>query len=83
MAKKEWKTFVQVLSGKSDANIKFSDMLHLLNSLGFDCRIRGDHYIMSREDIVEIINLQPENGKVKRYEVRQVRAIIIKYGLEV
>lgn len=83
MAKKEVKTYLAVTSGKRDANIKFADMLHLLKTLGFDCRIKGDHYIMTREDIIDIVNLQPENGKVKPYEVRQVRKIIEENGLEV
>jgi hypothetical protein len=30
---------------------------------------------------VDIVNLQPEHGKAKVYQVRQVRAIIVRYGL--
>ena len=49
----------RILSGTSDENISFSDLRQLLMRLGFDERIRGDHYIFTKEGIEEIINLQP------------------------
>ena len=75
------KTLQQVLLGRSDANIAFSDLTGLLHALGFDERIRGDHHIFSRVGVEEIINLQPVGSKAKRYQVRQVRNIVLKYGL--
>jgi hypothetical protein len=55
----------------------------LLRSLGFVERITGGHFIYSRADVVEIINIQPGNvGKAKPYQVKQIRGIITKYGLE-
>jgi hypothetical protein len=33
------------------------------------------------EGIEEIINLQPKGAKAKAYQVRQVRQLIVKYGL--
>jgi hypothetical protein len=42
-----------------------------------------DHHIFSREDIREIINIQPRSGKAKSYQVKQVREIIFTYQLEV
>jgi hypothetical protein len=37
---------------------------------------------MSREDIAEILNLQPRrDGTAKPYQVKQVRAIISRYKL--
>jgi hypothetical protein len=44
-------------------------------------RVRGDHHIFTRENVEEIINLQPVGSKAKRYQVRQVREIIQTYGL--
>jgi len=70
-----------ILSGTSDENISFSDLRQLLMRLGFDERIRGDHYIFTKEGIEEIINLQPKGAKAKAYQVKQVRGIILKYRL--
>lgn len=70
-----------ILSGRSDANINFNEMLALLRSLGFVERIRGSHHIFTRSGVIEIINLQPKGAKAKVYQVRQVRSLIIKYKL--
>ena len=71
----------RILSGTSDENISFSDLRQLLMRLEFDERIRGDHYIFTKEGIEEIINLQPKGAKAKAYQVKQVRGIILKYRL--
>jgi hypothetical protein len=34
-----------------------------------------------RAGVEEILNLQPRGGKAKPYQVRQVRAVVAKYGL--
>jgi hypothetical protein len=71
-----------ILSGLSDKNIRFEDLKKLPTSLGFDCRIKGDHHILSKDGIAEIVNLQPlKDGKSKSYQVKQVRTMIIKYKL--
>jgi hypothetical protein len=49
--------------------------------LGFDERIRSDHHIFTKEGIVEILNLQPKGRHAKPYQVKQVRAVIVKYRL--
>lgn len=72
----------RVLSGRSDANIRFTDLLALLRRLGFDERIRGSHYIFTRDDLDEIVNLQPHGSQAKPYQVRQVRQLILRYELE-
>ena len=69
--------------GRSDANLAFADLRQLLLSLGFAQRIRGDHHIFTRDGVTEIINIQPAGAKAKPYQVRQVRAIILKYKLGV
>ncbi len=71
------------LSGTQDRNIRFSDLQKVLTTLGFQCRIRGDHFIYWKNGIDEIINLQPDGSKAKPYQVRQVRNLILKYHLEV
>lgn len=70
-----------ILSGSRDANVRFSEVRKLLKALGFEERIRGDHYIYSREDVEEIINLQPNGSLSKPYQVRQVRELITRYRL--
>jgi len=75
------KVLIQVLEGKSDANISFTEMCHLLIRLGFDERIRGSHHIFTKDDVEEILNLQPKNSKAKPYQVKQVRYIILKYKI--
>ncbi len=72
----------RVLSGRSDANIRFTDLLALLCRLGFDERIRGSHHIFTKDDLDEIVNLQPHGSQAKPYQVRQVRQLILRYELE-
>ncbi len=72
----------KILSGTSDKNIRFDDLCKLLLSLGFTERIKGDHHIFTKPDLVEIINLQPlGDGKAKPYQVKQARTIIVNYKL--
>lgn len=45
-------------------------------------RIKGSHHILFKEDVAEIINIQPNNeSKAKAYQVKQIRNLIIKYKL--
>jgi predicted RNA binding protein YcfA (HicA-like mRNA interferase family) len=71
----------RVLQGSSDANIRFSDLRALLLRLGFEERIKGSHHIFTREDIGEILNLQPRKALAKPYQVKQVRKILVRYKL--
>ncbi len=41
----------------------------------------GSHHIFRRAGIEEHINLQRNGSKAKPYQVKQVRAVIVKYGL--
>jgi predicted RNA binding protein YcfA (HicA-like mRNA interferase family) len=72
---------IQILSGRADANIDFTDLCRLLNNLGFDEGIKGSHHIFTRDDVEEIINIQPVGSKAKAYQVKQVRNLILKYKL--
>ena len=75
------KTLERVLRGNADANIRFGDLRMLLTHLGFVERIRGDHYIFTRDGVAEILNLQPSGALAKAYQVKQVRGILVGYGL--
>ena len=80
MTKRE-KTLQRILRGTSDANIPFNELCTLLISFGFEQRIRGDHHIFTKENVIEILNLQPKGSRAKPYQVKQVRNIILKYKL--
>ncbi len=75
------KLLLRVLQGTSDANIRFDDLCSLLRHLGFEERIRGSHHIFRKQGVEEKINLQRDDNKAKTYQVRQVRAVILKYKL--
>lgn len=75
------KSLARVLAGNADSNIRFEDLRSLLRSLGFDERIRGSHHIFTKPSIAEILNVQPRGALCKPYQVKQVRAIIVKYHL--
>ncbi len=72
---------LRVLRGASDANIRFSDLRTLLRRLGFVERIKGSHHIFTRENVDEIVNLQPKQSLAKPYQVKQVRKILVRYKL--
>ena len=71
----------RILRGTSDTNIEFGELCQLLRRLDFDERIRGSHHIFTRDDIPEILNLQPSGKQAKPYQVKQVRGVIVKYKL--
>ncbi len=75
------KLLLQILRGTSDANISFDDLCQLLRRFGFEERTRGSHHNFRKQGIEEKINLQREASKAKVYQVRQVRAVILKYKL--
>lgn len=76
MGKKE-KFIQKLLTGRSDSNIPFSELVTLLESLGFDHRQKGSHHILTKSGITERINLQESGGNAKSYQVRQVREVLI------
>lgn len=75
------KILQRVLSGTSDANIRFDDLCQLLIGLQFEMRVRGSHHVFRKAGIEEKLNLQREGDKAKPYQVHQVRAVLLKYRL--
>ncbi len=61
------KLLFKILSGRSDRNIPFSELCYILEKLGFQKRIKGDHHIFYHDRIVEIINIQPIGSEAKAY----------------
>ena len=77
------KLLARLLSGTADRAFRFDDLCALLRRLGFAERQRGgSHHIFTRDGVPEILNLQPRGGgEAKPYQVRQVREVVLKYGL--
>lgn len=67
---RQQKTSSAILSGESDANIAFDDLVAVLNRFGFERRKKGNHPIFFKQGIEEIINLQPRGHQAKPYQVR-------------
>ncbi len=75
------KLLLKIMCGTQDSNISFSELQKILSIFGFSYRIKGDHFIYTKDEVEEIINIQPKGNKAKPYQVKQVRSIIIKYKL--
>ncbi|HEY1185716.1 MAG TPA: type II toxin-antitoxin system HicA family toxin [Bryobacteraceae bacterium] len=75
------KTLERLLSGTSDAGIRFDDLCRLLDRLGFEERVRGSHHVFRKSGVEEKINLQRSGANAKPYQVKQVRAAILKARL--
>ena len=75
--------YIDIITGAKDKNIRFIDLQKVLSVAGFNCRIKGDHYIYYKAEVEEIINIQPNGNKAKPYQVKQVRNLLAKYKLEV
>jgi predicted RNA binding protein YcfA (HicA-like mRNA interferase family) len=73
--------YLKILRGKSDAHISFDDLRNLLLHLGFQERVRGSHHIFVKEVVEELINLQRDGKSAKPYQVKQVRQILLRYGM--
>ena len=69
------------ITGSSDANINFQDLVNLMLKMNFAKRVSGSHHTFRKTGIVEKINLQKEGNKAKPYQVCQVRNIILKYNV--
>ena len=59
------KLILKLLSGNSDKNFEFADLLHILERFDFTTRIKGSHHIFYKQGVEEIINLQTQNKKEK------------------
>jgi predicted RNA binding protein YcfA (HicA-like mRNA interferase family) len=78
------KLLERLLSGEADRAYAFDDLCTVLLRLGFTRRVRGSHHIFTREGIRDILNLQPHRGgEAKPYQVRQVRDMVVRYGLAI
>jgi len=44
---------------------------------------KGSHRIYYTDGVVEIINVQPRDGKAKPYQLKQVRELLLKYKINI
>jgi predicted RNA binding protein YcfA (HicA-like mRNA interferase family) len=73
-----------VLQAVLDARrpVDFRKLETLLKQLGFRRdRIRGSHRIYSHPKSARLLNLQPRGHEAKPYQLRQLRDIILEFGL--
>ena len=59
------KIFLKVMLGNSDTNIKFHDLVTLLEFLGFERRINGSHNIFRKYGLKTLINIQKDGELAK------------------
>ena len=79
----KWQKFrAKILSGESDGNIDFADLVAYLRRCGFEQRSKGSHNLFTKKGIDTLINLQSDGSKAKRYQVRQIRDILVNYQVE-
>jgi hypothetical protein len=79
----KWEKFrAKILSGQSDGNIDFAELVAYLRRCGFEQRSKGSHNLFTKNGIGALINLQSEGSKAKRYQVRQVRDMLVNYQVE-
>ena len=78
---REEKLLDRLRDSQRDQGWDFDELCRLLQRLGFEMRISGSHHFFKRADLRDIINLQPQNGRAKSYQVRQARKALQANGL--
>jgi predicted RNA binding protein YcfA (HicA-like mRNA interferase family) len=74
---------LQRLSQGALHNVRFQDMISLLEGFGFQLvRIEGSHHVFTHPTIQELVNLQDVRGEAKPYQIRQFLRIIERYDLK-
>jgi hypothetical protein len=64
-------------------NVAFADFTNLVEGFGFQqTRTRGSHHIFWHPRSRRRLNLQPQGGQAKAYQVRQFLDMIEEYQLE-
>ena len=63
-------------------NVDFLDMVNLIEGFGFRLiRINGSHHIFGLTGLPKTINLQPDSGDAKPYQIRQFLKLVERYRL--
>ena len=72
------KTWERMVAGSRD--IRFRDFEQLLRAFELD-RQSGSHRIYRHPELRVRMNIQPEGGKAKLYQIRQLLELVETYGL--
>lgn len=71
------KLLLKILFSTNDNNIKFTELLKIMELLGFEMRVKGSHHIFKKAGISYRPNLQKDGSLAKAYQVKQIRKLII------
>ncbi len=62
--------------------IAFRDLERLLSKMGFSLvRVSGSHHIYVHPRVMRPVNIQRAGKDAKPYQIRQIRDIIVEFGL--
>ncbi len=63
-------------------NVPFQDFVDLVVGFGFsEVRVRGSHHAFGRSEVQQLVNLQPQRGEAKPYQIRQFLRLVESYNL--
>lgn len=63
-------------------NVPFDDFVDLVAGFGFlQVRVKGSHQAFGRPEVPQLVNLQPERGEAKPYQIRQFLRLVESYNL--
>ena len=63
--------------------MSFAELQSILNAYGFRLdRTSGSYHIYVRAAVSRPISVQPDGKSAKRYQVKQLRDMIVEFGLE-
>ncbi len=63
-------------------NVRFGEFVDLIEVLGFQLgRIEGSHHLFVHRALGEVVNLQPQGGDAKPYQIRQFLRLVQRYNL--
>ena len=66
----------------NNKNVQFNDFVALIEAFAFTpIRIKGSHHIYEHKNVVEMVNIQDDNGKAKPYQIKQFLQLVEKYEL--
>lgn len=76
----DMEVFDRVMGG--GGAIPFRDLERFLGHLGFKlARVKGSHHIYRHPKVSRHLNIQPVGKDAKRYQINQLRNIIVEFGL--
>ena len=69
---------------EGNSAIGFRELQHVLTAPGFRLdRIAGSHHLYMHDKVPRPLNIQPDGKGTKPYQLRQLRAMILEFGLGV